>query len=196
MVNAKKPAMRVSQTSVAKDEATKIGAVSTALGLGKAMSVAKKRAAVSGMNVSDDFLETAAQIYDKLGAATGVTSFNSDAVRTAIAFRKSQTVVLSAAQALVTLLEERTLSTYGDAGNAALDLYAELKAKARRNGAKKELKDSLKSLSDEMAKYRRAAAARKKAAREANQLKRAEAKAAKAGATAGRKAAKSGGSTK
>jgi hypothetical protein len=160
------------------------------------MSVAKKRAAVSGMNVSDDFLEAAAQIFDKLGASTGVSNFDSDTVRTAIAFRKSQSLVLSAAQALVTLIEERTLATYGDAGNAALDLYAELKAKARRRGAKQELKDGLKALSVEMATYRREAAARKKAARDANQLKRAEAKAAKAGAKAGRSAAKSAGTTK
>ncbi len=131
MAKKSQPAMRVSQASVARDEAAKIKALSAALGLGKPLPIAKKKVYVGGMNISDDFLESTAQIFDDLGKETGTTSFDSNAARTAIAFRKSQGPVLAAAQALVSLIEERIVSTYGGAGHSALQLYAKLKLQAR-----------------------------------------------------------------
>ena len=186
-----KPApTRVSQSALAKEQAAEIIATTAKIKLPKPLTVARRHQLVGGCNVSDDFLERTAQAFEALGAASGTTSFDPDAVRTAIAARKSQGPVLSAVDGLVQAVQDRTLNDFGGQGLASLDFYAQLKVKGRNAPSESLIKTHIAALSKAMADHRRLTAANNKAVREANAAKRTERDTIKAATKEAKKATK------
>ncbi|MFI5302641.1 MAG: hypothetical protein ACHREM_31520, partial [Polyangiales bacterium] len=183
---APKGKVRVSQSAIAKEEATKIAATLKALGLGKEITAQQRRTLISGNAVSAAFIELTAQASEALGADLGVKSFSADDVRTAIAFRAAQRPVVEAAQTLMRALEDRLLIRYGAAGTAALTVYAQLKVLARGPNGDPRAKKAVKALAEEFRSYRQQQHAQKTAGRAANKEKRTANSAAKQAAKAAR----------
>ena len=181
---------RVSQSAIAKEWAARILRTAMEVALPKALTEAQRRALIAGSNVSDKFIELAAQAYEALGATSGAQGFDPNVVRTAIAFRKSQGPVFNAANALVRAVQEQMLAHFGGAGVASQDLYAQLKRKAKKPNADPAIIEHRDALAEEMTNYRRASIANNKAMKEPNAANRTERNAIKAATKEAKKSAK------
>jgi hypothetical protein len=139
------PEAAVISPANAAGEVAKIQGVGADLGLAMPLDVRSRRALLSGLRASPEFLEGAIAAYEAFGPVLGVPSFDVEGTRAAIALRNAQIPVIEAARTLVAQLEDRGNATYATHGEAALNLYALLKAHTR-GGANPAMRTALETM--------------------------------------------------
>jgi hypothetical protein len=144
---AKKTNASTAQTTRVADELKKVNALAAEFGLLPPLSIEARRALLSGLRPSPDFIEAAAAAWDSYGAKTGVDAFDATSARDAIALRNAQTSLVEVARTLVEQIEDRANVAYAASGAAAMTMYAALKVRTR-NGANPDLQKRVETMRD------------------------------------------------